>query len=414
MNILESKGENMSKRDAIDTITGYFYQFDYTIFKILELTNPDNLITIEGIEDIDVNSINEETAIQCKYYSKTEYNHSIIAKPIRLMLNHFKEVKLGSKTPVKYYLYGHYKKGQEKLVNPITIDFLKESLLTYTKDKIIYYHYTDLHLTDKDLEDFLSNLTVDINAVDYVTQLDSIFNTLTDVFQCSKFEAEHYYYNNALKVIKELATQNDIANRKISKKEFLSRINNKQVLFNEWFVLIKGKQALLRSLRSEYFTNLNTSPFERFFLIELDNNEYSRGNLKELILLISDKWSNISKRNRTPYCPYIYLHNIQDSELIEIKNELYEEGYKFLDGYTYMGSPFNVKAICEVPSFSNKVTLKIINNLNDLDLTINQKGKTREIYQFYKSSPPFFDKQNDGIKHVKIQYEQFKDIKEVI
>ena len=69
-------------RDAIDTITGYYYQFDYSILQLLDLENENNTITIEGIEDVDISEEAGLTAIQCKYYDKTEYNHSVIAKPI--------------------------------------------------------------------------------------------------------------------------------------------------------------------------------------------------------------------------------------------------------------------------------------------------------------------------------------------
>lgn len=404
----------MSNRDATDTITGYFYQFDYTISNLLELKSDDDFITIEGIEDIDTSSLSEETAIQCKYYAKTEYNHSVIAHPIRLMLNHFKEVKDGSKPHVQYYLYGHYKKGQEKLTVPIGLEFLKKNFLTYTKEKVKHCHHNDLELTDDDLLEFITKLTININAVDYKTQLKNILSTLEKAFNCSPFEAEHFYYNNALKVIKELSIQNDVANRKISKKEFLVRINNKQMLFDEWFLLFKGKEQLLRNLRKEYFTNLNTSPFNRFFLIEIDNNEYSRANLKELLFLISKKWSNLSRRNPTPFCPYVYLHNISDSELITIKQEPLADDFKIIDGYLFSGSPFSAKAISEGANFNNQIKLKIINTLTDLNLTINHIEKTREIYQFHKHHSSFFDIQNESIKHVKIPYEQLKDIKEII
>ena len=87
----------MKDRTAIDTIKGYFYQLDFSIIKLLELVNDTDSIVVEGIEDVDINTATEETAIQCKYYAKTEYNHSVIAKPIRQLLDHYKEVLNGTK-----------------------------------------------------------------------------------------------------------------------------------------------------------------------------------------------------------------------------------------------------------------------------------------------------------------------------
>ncbi len=69
----------MNKRSATATIKGYVYQFDMTIKTILN-SNNDEIITIENIEDIDVNTPNQTTAIQCKYYEGTTYNHSQVKK----------------------------------------------------------------------------------------------------------------------------------------------------------------------------------------------------------------------------------------------------------------------------------------------------------------------------------------------
>ena len=403
----------MSNREATDTIIGYFYQFDYSISKLLELSRLEDSITIEGIEDIDIKTLNERYRIQCKYYAKTEYNHSVIAKPIRLMLNHYKEVKDGLKPSVNYYLYGYYKEGHHKLVLPLTKEYLKEKFLTYTKDKIPRSHHTELGLTDQDLEGFIKKLTIDINALNYEIQLENILGMLERQFNCSRFQAEHYYYNNALKIIKDIATKTDVSERKISKKELLEKVNNKQLLFNEWFVIFKGKQKLLSNLRKEYFASLNTSPFERFFLIEIDNHNYKRSEIKDLLFIISNKWSNISKRTPTPFCPYVYIHNISNEELIKLKNELHQENFKFVDGYGFLGATFSQKSLCLPANYENKIKLKIINEIDHLNLVLNETIKTKEVYQFFQSKP-YFNLNSQSIKHVSIQFEEFKDIKEII
>ena len=42
---------------------------------------------------------------------------------------------------------------------------------------------------------------------------------LGKIFHCEKFEAEYYYYNNALRLVKEKAVKQNIQDRIISKKE---------------------------------------------------------------------------------------------------------------------------------------------------------------------------------------------------
>ncbi|MET2985918.1 DUF4297 family anti-phage-associated protein [Aureibaculum conchae] len=405
----------MSDRTAIDTIKGYFYQFDLSILKLLELKDENHQITVEGIEDVDIDNATTETAVQCKYHSKTEYNHSVIAKPIRLMLNHFNQVLKGKEKKVKYYYYGHFKSGQSKLSFPITVEFLKKHLLTYTKAKTQHRHFDELNLSDNDLEEFLKQLEIDVNAKSYEDQLSQIYELLKkqDLFEADDFEAENYYYNNALKSISFLAVKDKKNDRTISKKKFLEEINSKRVLFHKWFVEFKGRKKLLADLRKEYFTSYNISPFERFFLIEVKAN-YSKSELKNVILLIAKKWSDIkSVKNPDTFCPYIFINGLKKTELISLKTELHNEGFKFTDGYNFSGSPFNADVIKQKATFHNKITLKIINELIFIEQLINSISKTKEIYQFFYKEP-FFKTDLKNVDVVNIQIDNLIDIKSIV
>ncbi len=203
----------MAERSAVDTIRGYFYQFDLTILSILNLTSLDESVEIECTEDIDIRTASEVTATQCKYYAKTEYNHSVIKDAIKHMLSHFKETLAGTKPKIFYSIYGHYASGQEKLDEEIDIDFLKTHFLTYTKEKVTYHHHQDLQLTDADLEEFLKRLTINIRAVEFDTQFREVIDILQTIFNAKPFSAEYFYYNNSLAVIRELSTEAAQKNR---------------------------------------------------------------------------------------------------------------------------------------------------------------------------------------------------------
>ncbi len=402
----------MPSRSATNTILGYFYQFDYSIERLLALQNNSDTITVEGIEDIDINSALEETAIQCKYYSKTAYNHSVIKKPIRLMLSHYKETIGNNKPELKYKLYGHFNSGQDKLTLPITIESLKTNFLSYTKDKVKHEHHADLGLSDADLIRFLDLLEININASEYTEQINEIFTRIQDEFLCDIFEAEHYYYNNALKVIKDIAVKNDVSGRIISKSQFLSKIDKKEVLFNLWFLRLKGKLKHFRELRRKYFTSLNTSPFERFFLIEVPTS-FNQSELKELLFTISKKWSKLTKRTTQPFCSYVYLHNLPEEKLIEIKVELQKESFSFIDGCDFQGAPFSHNSLVKQASHINGIKIKILNELNHIDLMLSNISTTKEVYQFFLSTP-FYDNSSNELKHIKIQINELTNIKEII
>lgn len=89
------------------------------------------------------------------------------------------------------------------------------------------------------------------------------------MFKCTPFEAEHYYYNNALKTIKNIAICETQSEREISKKEFLNEIDKKEILFNRWFYLYRTQKEIFKKIRKEYFTSLNIAPYERFFCWKL-------------------------------------------------------------------------------------------------------------------------------------------------
>lgn len=372
----------MSKsRAAIDTITGYYYQFDYYIRTLLEQQNDTATVCIEGIEDVDLETANETTAIQCKYYAKTEYNHSVIAKPIRLMLKHYSE---NSNKGLQYRIYGFYSSGQGKLPDKIDIDFAKEHFFTYIENKVKHEEHKELNLTDDQLDTFLSHLHIDINAVAFSEQEKSISEKLQNLFNCKDFEAEHFYYNNALRLVKDLSIKQNEVERTISKADFLAKINTKEPLYNLWFLKKNGIKIYCNSVKTQYFSPSNVSPFERVFLIECDT-QITEPELKTLLLKLSKNWSNISPRQSTPYCPYVYLNNISDIKLLNLKKALQNDEFVFVDGYDFKNADFSLQSICRKPNFYNNIKLKIINEKDQIDAILDKLTRTREIYQFYIS-----------------------------
>lgn len=404
----------MNDRSAVDTIAGYFYQFDHSILSLMTLADDLATVALECIEDIDVHTATDTTAIQCKFYAQTEYNHSVIKPAIMLMLTHFAEVLSGKGTRVKYRLWGHFASGQHKLAHPIDVDFLKKSFLSYTTKKVQRNHEVDLGLDDENLKDFLTVLAVDIEAKGFEQQLDEVIGLLGSHFNCSRFQAEYFYYNNALRVIKELSISRKPADRCISKKDFLTRINTSGVLYGEWFLARKGKRLHLAALREEFFTALNVSPFERFFMVDINPPDYSRQDLKDLVLLIAKKYSKLQKNEPKPFCPYVYIHGIADVELVALKKELIDEDFRIVDGHDYSGSEFNPSSIQLPANHGNGVRLKILNSLDDLETTVSTiKGKTRKLYQFHHADP-YCDYSEPSVGHTKIQIENIQDIKNII
>ncbi len=404
----------MTDRSAVDTIRGYFYQFDYSILKVLQLSNHDDSIAVECIEDVDIRTATEVTAVQCKYYSGTEYNHSVIKPAVMYMLTHFKSIKDDGKPVVRYSLCGHYSSGQHKLTLPIDVSFLKQHFLTYSERKVEHRHHDELGLSDADLTEFLSVLDIDINAASFEDQFAQVIRELQTAHKCTPFTAEYFYYNNALALMRELSIQPLRANRTITKRAFLERSDTSGVLFNEWFVRKKGEKAHFAALRNQYFSGLNLSPFERFFLIEVDPATLVRSDLKDVLRILSKKWSKTTKRDgNSSFCPYVYVHRLPNEELVALKKELAIEGFSFIDGYDFQGADFNVRSIAKPATHDNGIKLKVLNSIADLKVAVGAVTKTREVYQFHLGRS-YFDPTNKAVKHVQIQLQKLTDIKAII
>lgn len=404
----------MKDRSAVDTIRGYFYQFDYTILRVLQLSELDDSIAVECIEDVDICTATELTAVQCKYYSGTEYNHSVIKPAIRYMLSHFKAIRDEGKPVVRYSLCGHYSAGQHKLTSPIDVAFLKQHFLTYRESKVERRHDDELGLSDADLEEFLSVLDVDINAASFEDQFSQVIQELQTTYGCTPFTAEYFHYNNSLALIRELSIRPMQADRTITKRAFIDRSDTSRLLFNEWFVRKKGEKAHFAALRKEYFTGLNLSPFERFFLLEVDPTTLIRSDLKGALHILSKKWTKTTRRDGdSSFCPYVYVHGLPAEELVGLKKELASEGFGFIDGYDFHGADFNVKSIVKPATHDNGIKLKVLNSIADLSATLDAVTKTREVYQFYLGKCNF-DCANIAVKHVQIQLQKLTDVKAII
>jgi len=404
----------MSTRSAVDTIAGYFYQFDQSIWSLLSLKSNTDSISIECVEDIDIHTATETTAVQCKYYAKSDYNHSVIKPAVIPMLTHFSDVKNGGNSPVRYKLWGHYRSGHEKLPASIDVAFLKTHLLTFKEASVERHHHLELGLSDADLEEFLKLLVIDIRAKSFEDQFAETIGLLQEAFKCTPFAAEYFYYNSALRVIKDLSISADETRRSISKKDFLSRIDTSGILFGEWFVARKGKKLYFAELRKQYFTTLNVSPFERFFMVEIDGSSCIRAELKELIFVLAKKYSRLTSRDPTPFCPYLFVKGITADELVGLKKELVAEGFRIIDGHDFQGADFNPLSIQQTANHGNGIKLKILNSLADLTRTVSGiTGKSRCLFQFHLGTP-YCGYSDGSVSHLKIQVEHFKDIKEII
>lgn len=396
-------------RDAIDTLRGYYYQFDYFILKLLTATCDDDVVTLEGIEDIDIQTATETTAVQCKYYAGTKYNHSVIAQPIRFMLKGFVN---HSGAPLKYQLYGYYTSGIDKLTLPLTLAFVKEHFLTYSSDGITHYFYVDESINDSQILDFISNLNIDIKAKSYEQQENEIRNAITKTFNITHNVdvLQEQYYNKALGIVRRLCIEKDVDKRKISKREFINQLNkNVSDTFDAWYLRKKGRERYCKLLRSNYFSVHNLSPSKRFFLIDVTESNPSA--IIDVMKVIKQKYSKFGQRVVRPFCPFIYLHGVSDDNKKIVFNTLKEDGLIIKDGYEFKVSDFDAQSLASDIRIDQRVDIKYIHSLDEMNQVLALIKKSKQVFQFYIDQPYYYS--GDG-SDIKICITGINDIKSII
>ncbi len=401
----------MSTRSAEHTLLGFYYQFDKSIFVILNQKDKNTKVTIEGVEDIDINSTTGNIAIQVKYQELTDGTDSTFRKPISLMLKHFAE---NQNKDYKYVLYGHYKNNSE-IDTKIDFDRLKEMMNykkkdTKTKKMISYTLLKDFNIDEKYLNPFLSKLDFILgdsfleHQNKTLLKIKSEFNTNTD-------EESMSYYSNALKVVNDLAIKDIEDNRKITKKEFMLKIDLKNILFNSWFIELKGKKEYSKLIYSKYFRNtLNSINYERIFILNTANNEIE--NLKNIIFTIEDKFYKKTNRGINSGAPYIFINNISVEELINLKESIYADGKTIHDGFCFVGSSFKCKEIRKPSTLENSISIKIINKRIHLDEILSNINGSKKLFEFYDTHTESISNDEDYIS--KIQIENLTDISQII
>jgi hypothetical protein len=390
--LTQIQGPTVTDRSATATIKGYFYQFDQTIVQLLEATKHGN-ITVEGVEDIDLDDGGQSAFVQCKYYEGTEYNHSVIKEAVIHMLRHFHAASCPSNQVFRYRLHGYYRGGQHKITLPLTDEFLKENFLTYTKNKQVHKVHEELAITDVQLAAFRGLLDIDVNALSYDDQQAKVIKLLvSEISECSTGDALSFFYPMAINVVQGLAIEANEAKRKITKDQFLKAINRKEVVFNGWLREHLGREYFARMIRRKhfYFGKTKMPKASRFFVIEMAN-EYEVNQATRMLIRIGQFFSH-KELQRTPaadrFCPYVLLRGVTPEQLIELKASLWTQGVAFNDGYPFQGAEFSPTMLAADPTKDKLWTIKFVPGEQQLAPTVAAcAGSVVEVYDLYKATP---------------------------
>ncbi|MBD5402094.1 hypothetical protein HDR58_04770 [bacterium] len=286
----------MNQRYAGSTIKGFLYQFEKTLNEILtNIHQEDTIITVEGIEDIDLFANGHQDFIQCKYHEKQEkFQTSIIEKPIIQMLHHW--CHTNQENPIRYKLFCYFTDKNENDSFCISVDEIKYFVNKDTPEKLqLYKEDIKKHLLHNKsiVNDFCARSTIEFGLaldnlreknIEILKQLDFTLDTIDDIV-----------HPNALFLIHKLAINKNIDDRKISVKKFLFELKQlDKVLLWKYTKYLSNYKQILTKKRKFLHDNLNSNQRARYFVFD---NESFDDYANSLIIFIKEYLDKFQYKN---------------------------------------------------------------------------------------------------------------------
>jgi len=377
----------MKSRSANQSLKGYYYQFDKTILSLL--TSPlTTSITVEGIEDLDIENIIDTTVIQCKYYASKNFSLVALRPAIIFMIENF----LKSGRDLQYRIYAHFSDLESKTFKP-SIEEIR-GLLTFTEDGKLINFLTANKISDDDLKSFLSKFTIEVGE-NFEKQQQQTLDKIGEAMNAKSTEEKEFFYSKALKIIYDLAIRKELEKRKISKKNFLEVLSNGQVfLFDQWFYQFKSKQSYIKFVRKSIKTadGMRTQK-SKFLLIGANilNSQTAKLNIEHFIKNLIESHFKIGSALSNTECWTIILE-MDISEIKSVKERLIKQNLKFNEGWEHIY--FSANIFDEKPVLRLSKSDKILNSsysfrLLSLDTYLKYKdilAKPHCVFNFTKNN----------------------------
>ncbi|MDM5220332.1 hypothetical protein QUF86_06135 [Peribacillus sp. NJ11] len=371
-------------RSADSGILGFTYQFVQTAIRILSLKDSSIVFTVEGIEDLDINSASESSLVQYKYHAAKQYTPSTIDKPIALMFKHFVEnYKEDKPWDIKYILFCYFGKKRTISSEKETICISSSSEL----NKILGYANATKILSKKQWteaheNEFLNYLKFE-SADEFDESINVLTNLLSGIFNISVEESEALYFSNAIYYINKLAINKDIESRKITRQQFIDHLrNNSQKIESTIIERLYGKQVYIKRVK-KYLTMKNVKPNTYTHVFHISNINV---NTARFIIDLAKKF--VVRNNKRDVHPLTIIVNSNQEDIKQLKTELLKINLEekqdliFNDGYEMYH--FNSEV------FNHPPLILLQNNKQRIEkVSYNYRILSYQIYQNHKNSIVF-------------------------
>ncbi len=310
-------------RAADYTIEGFLYQFNKTILEILN-SQDDSSINVEGIiEDVEIVTPIETTAIQCKYHGTSKaFTSSGIFEPLLQMMHHF---HANPSANIRYILFAHYPSVTEDAQPKIGKTELQAALDSTNKD---FQKYIATLQGKININEFLPKFTMEFgpNYDDLITNVNAALkaNGIPDG------EIDTLAYPNAINMIAGISVKHDPMDRKITKQKFLCDLKNiRKTAISRWTMALRTRKQLLDARRKQIKIHLDKNSRLRYFVVDSKSLEdYST----EIVLFVKDYLDKFHFKPAHINTPVLCLCTSED-DFQDIQRRLYQKGIICENGY---------------------------------------------------------------------------------
>lgn len=310
-------------RAADYTIKGFLYQFNKTLFEILN-SQDDSIITVEGIvEDVEIVTPAMMMAIQCKYHeaSKT-FTPSGIFKPLLQMMHHFHANRSAN---IRYILFAHYPSVKGMPQPKVGKADLQAAIDSKNKD---LQEYIATLCGNVDLDGFLSRF-----AMEFGPTYDDLVVQVSAALKANGIPAsdvDTLVYPNAINMIAEISVNHDPMQRKTTKRQFLERLKGiRKTAISRWTMALRTRKQLLDARRKQLKTHLDKNSRLRYLLVDSKSlDDYAT----EIVLFVSDYLDKYHFKHAHISTPVLCLCTSRD-DFRDIQYRLYAKGIICTDGY---------------------------------------------------------------------------------
>lgn len=353
-------------------------------------------VVIEGIEDFDRYTDEGVIYSQVKYYAEQNLTDSVLRDPLHKLFVHFHGLKEAQRAGRKYLLYGHF--SEVKIdIGELSVERFK-SVMEYRKEvkaddgKKTYEKKSlldEMAAPDELIEAFCKNFSIQI-ATEFFEHRNTVIEAIRKSQDVSAFEAEGFHYPIALDYIATLATKKDHNDRKTTRRKLLEVLKGTQAVHNRWLLREKEATDYAKHMKRLYFSPTNGAGIVRAFIIECDA-ATDCSVVCDQLRAIGNKWSSAEKRriqNSDRYAPFILLRGADEKLIIQVKNELFDTGTVFVDGFPYLGSPFRIDHVNSPQTQEHQIEIRFIDDNIQLQQVLNGVGrKLCHIYDFFLERP---------------------------